>query len=56
MQRAWGADVGVQWLGAILPLTLKLEGARVENANNVAAASRTITRASLSAKYRFRYP
>ncbi|HET7551441.1 MAG TPA: hypothetical protein VFK04_09125 [Gemmatimonadaceae bacterium] len=56
VQRAWVADVGAQWLGPILPLTLRLEGARVENANNTAAASRTIARASLSATYRFRYP
>jgi hypothetical protein len=56
VQRAWGAELGAQWLGAILPVTLRLEGARVENANNAAAASRTIGRASLSATYRFRYP
>jgi hypothetical protein len=56
VQRAWGADVGVQWLGATLPVTLRLEGARVENANNIAAATRTLARASLSATYRFRYP
>jgi hypothetical protein len=56
VQNAWGADVGVQWLGAIVPVTLRLESARVENANNAAAATRTITRASLSATYRFRFP
>lgn len=56
VQRAWGLDVGVQWLGAILPVTLKLEGARVENVANLATASRTFGRASLSAAYRFRYP
>ncbi len=56
VQRSWAGDVGVQWLGAVLPVTLRLEGARVENANNTAAATRTITRASLSATYRFRYP
>ncbi|HET7620780.1 MAG TPA: hypothetical protein VFK39_02650 [Gemmatimonadaceae bacterium] len=56
VQRSWGGDLGVQWLGAVLPVTLRLEGARVENANNAAAATRTITRASLSATYRFRYP
>jgi hypothetical protein len=56
VQRAWGGDVGVQWLGAVLPVTLRLEGARLDNANNTAAATRTIARASLSAAYRFRYP
>jgi hypothetical protein len=56
VQRAWGADAGAQWLGAMLPVTLRVEGARVENANNVAAATRTVVRASLSATYRFRYP
>lgn len=56
VQRAWGADAGAQWLGAVLPVTLRVEGARVENANNVAAATRTVVRASLSATYRFRYP
>jgi hypothetical protein len=56
VQRAWGADAGVQWLGAMLPVTLRVEGARVENANNVAVATRTVVRASLTATYRFRYP
>lgn len=56
VQRAWGLDLGVQWLGAILPVTLKLEGARVENVDNVATPSRTFGRASVSATYRFRYP
>ena len=56
VQSAWGGDLGVQWLGAMLPVTLRLESSRVENANNAAAATRTITRASLSAKYRFRFP
>jgi len=56
VQRAWGMDVGVQWFGTILPMTFRLEGARVENAGNVAAASRTFGRASVSATYRFRYP
>jgi hypothetical protein len=56
VQSAWGGDLGVQWLGAMLPVTLRLESSRVENANNAAAATRTITRASLSATYRFRFP
>jgi hypothetical protein len=56
VQRAWGVDAGAQWLGAVLPLTLRLEGARVENVNNATTASRTFGRASLSATYRFRYP
>ncbi len=56
VQRAWGLDAGVQWLGAVLPMTLRLEGARVENVDNAATASRTFGRVSLSATYRFRYP
>jgi hypothetical protein len=56
VQRAWGADVSAQWLGHVLPLTLRLEAARIDNANNVAAATRNLARAYLSATYRFRYP
>jgi hypothetical protein len=56
VQRAWGGDAGVQWLGSLLPVTLRLEGARVENVDNTPSAARTIARASLSATYRFRYP
>jgi hypothetical protein len=56
VQRAWGLDAGVQWLGAVLPITLRLEGARVENVDNAATASRTFGRASVSATFRFRYP
>lgn len=56
VQRAWVGDLGVQWLGAVLPVTLRLEGASVENVNNLATAPRDFARASLSATYRFRYP
>lgn len=56
VQRAWGADVEAQWAGALLPLTVRFEAARVEDANNVAAATRTLGRAYVSATYRFRYP
>ncbi len=56
VQRAWGGDAGVQWLGPLLPVTLRIEGARVENVANTATPARTIARASLSATYRFRYP
>ena len=56
VQRAWGADVGAEWLGSVLPVKLRLEGARMDNMNNIAASSRTVARASLSATYRFRYP
>lgn len=56
VQRAWGAEAGVQWLGAPLPITLRLEGVRAENVNNTPTAPRTFGRASLSASYRFRYP
>ena len=56
VQRAWGADLGAEWMGSILPVTLRLEAARMENGNNIAAASRKIARAYLSATYRFRYP
>lgn len=56
VQRAWGADLGVQWTGPVLPISLRLEGARIDDTNNIAAATRTVARASLSVAYRFRYP
>lgn len=56
VQRAWGADASAQWLGSALPVTVGLEAARIDNANNVAAATRTVARVYLSATYRFRYP
>ena len=56
VQRAWGADVGAQWLGSGLPITLRLEAARIDDVHDVAAATRTVARVYLAATYRFRYP
>ncbi|HEY9514071.1 MAG TPA: hypothetical protein VIQ74_00220 [Gemmatimonadaceae bacterium] len=56
VQSAWGADIGAEWLGPILPVSLRLEGARIENVNNVPGSSRTIARLRIQATYRFRYP
>lgn len=56
VQKAWGGDVSAQWLAGLLPVSLRFEAARVDNANNVADATRTLTRMYVSATYRFRYP
>ena len=56
VQSAWMGDASVQWLDAIVPLTLEVQGARVTNVNNVATPAATYGRVQLTATYRFRYP
>jgi hypothetical protein len=56
VQRAWIGDASVEWLDAILPLTLRVEGARISNINNQPAPPRRVARVQLSGSYRFRYP
>jgi len=58
VQSSWGADVGVQWLDEILPVTLRLEGISVTNVNGAEGGgpARRYARASMSAAWRFRFP
>ena len=56
VQSAWMGDASVQWLDPIVPLTLQIEAARVDNVNNVATPAATYGRVQLVATYRFRYP
>ncbi|HEX7942052.1 MAG TPA: hypothetical protein VF488_09620, partial [Gemmatimonadaceae bacterium] len=56
VQRAWLADVGAEWLHPVFPVTVRLEGARVTNENNVPAPARTLARVQVTGSWRFRYP
>ena len=55
-QRALLGDLTAQFLTVKLPVTLRLEAARVSNINNQPAASEILMRAHLSGTYAFRYP
>jgi len=55
-QRAWLGDLSAEWLDAIIPITAKVEVARVTNVNNVPTPARNFARLQLTASYRFRYP
>jgi hypothetical protein len=55
-QRAWIGDVSAEWLDAIVPITAKLEVARITNVNNVPTPAKYLTRLQVIASYRFRYP
>lgn len=57
VQRAWLADASAEWLDAVVPLTLRVEGGRIEHVNNqLAAPRRTVGRVELIGTVRFRYP
>lgn len=56
VQRAFLADVAVQRLVATIPLTLRVETARIENPGNIPALPSTYLRAQLFGTYAFRYP
>lgn len=56
VQSAWMGNASVEWLDAILPLTLTVEAARVDNVNNLPTPTTTYGRVQLTASYRFRYP
>lgn len=56
VQSAWMGDASVEWLDAILPLTLTVEAARVDDVNNVPTPATTYGQIQLTASYRFRYP
>jgi hypothetical protein len=49
-------DASVEWLDAIIPLTLQFQAARVDNVNNLPTPAATYGRFQLVATYRFRYP
>jgi hypothetical protein len=55
-QRAWLGDLSAEWLDGIIPITAKIELARITNVNNVPTPARNFARLQLTASYRFRYP
>ncbi len=55
-QRAMIGNLTTQFLSVSLPLTLRLEAARISNVNNQPVAAEMFLRAHLSATYAFRYP
>lgn len=55
-QRAWIGDVSAEWLDGIIPITAKLEVARITNVNNVPTPAKNLARLQVIASYRFRYP
>ncbi len=55
-QTAWIGDISAEWLDGIIPITAKLEVARVTNVNNVSTPSRNLARLQVTASYWFRYP
>lgn len=55
-QRAWIGDLSAEWLDGIIPITAKIEVARITNINNVPTTAKNLARLQLTASYRFRYP
>jgi hypothetical protein len=55
-QRAWIGDLSAEWLDGIIPITAKLEVARITNVNNVPTPAKNLARIQVIASYRFRYP
>jgi hypothetical protein len=55
-QRAWIGDLSAEWLDGIIPITAKLEVARITNVNNVPTPAKNLARFQVIASYRFRYP
>lgn len=56
VQRAALGDLSVRWLGLTLPVTARVELARIDNANNQSTAPALYVRAQLIGTYAFRYP
>jgi hypothetical protein len=56
VQRSWIGDLSAQWLDGIIPITAKIEAARVTNVNNVSTPAKNFARIQVTASYRFRYP
>jgi hypothetical protein len=55
-QRAWIGDLSAEWLDGIIPITARLEVARITNVNNVPTPAQNLARLQVIASYRFRYP
>ena len=55
-QRAWIGDLSAEWLDGVIPITAKLEVARITNVNNVPTPAKNLARLQVIASYRFRYP
>jgi hypothetical protein len=55
-QRAWIGDLSAEWLDGIIPITAKLEVARITDVNNVPTPAKNLARLQVIASYRFRYP
>ena len=56
VQAAWMGDLTVEWLDPVLPVSLQVDGASVENPNNQPGPTETLARVQLSVSYRWRYP
>ena len=55
-QHAWIGDLSAEWLDGLIPITAKLELARITDVNNVPTPARNFGRLQVTASYRFRYP
>jgi hypothetical protein len=55
-QTAWIGDVSAEWLDGLIPITAKLELARISDVNNQPTSAKTYGRLQVTASYRFRYP
>ncbi|MBA2684112.1 MAG: hypothetical protein H0U66_06450 [Gemmatimonadaceae bacterium] len=55
-QTAWIGDISAEWLDGIIPITAKLEIARITDVNNVPTPAKKLARLQVTASYRFRYP
>ncbi len=55
-QRAWIGDLSAEWLDGLIPITAKLEVARITNVNNLFTPAKNLGRLQVTASYRFRYP
>ena len=55
-QTAWIGDISAEWLDGLIPITAKLELARITDVNNVPTPAKNFGRLQVTASYRFRYP
>jgi hypothetical protein len=56
VQNAWIGDASAEWLDGIIPITAKIEVARITDVNNVPTPAKNFARIQVTASYRFRYP
>ncbi|MEO6210362.1 MAG: hypothetical protein ABIQ10_09585 [Gemmatimonadaceae bacterium] len=56
VQNAYIGDLSAEWLDGIIPITAKLEVARITDVNNVPTPAKKFARFQVTASYRFRYP